>query len=410
MGFELVSIGMMNALGDNISEIESALFFQQANRLVEDRQLLFDNEPCLVGKVSDDLPTVPHSLAHLDCRFSQILLALYQQIETSVQDALRIFGAGRVGIVLGSSTGGVDKTEPAFIQRQASGSFPEWYRFFHQEVGSGSSLLAAISQVRGPAYTISTACSSSAKVFKSAQSLLKHDICDAVIVGGVDSLCQLTLRGFRSLNLLSSERANPLSRNRNGLNIGEGGALFLMVKGEHGVQLRGVGESSDAYHISTPHPEGRGALAAMQQALVAASASPAQVRYINMHGTGTQFNDAMESKAIYQLCLENCLESATPEQAVVWSSSTKPFTGHLLGASGATEIGFCMLSLLAAGSEKPLPPHCWDQQRDAELPELAVVGASQRIKFSRDDLMLSNSFAFGGSNCCVALGLGKEVV
>lgn len=405
MGFELVSIGMINALGAQLPDIESALFFNQANSLVRDTTLLFDNEPCIVGKVSDDLPELPQRLDHLDSRFSRVLFALYQQIESSVQDAVRIFGANRVGIVIGSSTGGVDKSEPAFVQRNATGSFPEWYRFFNQEVGSGSSMLAAVAGVRGPAYTVSTACSSSAKVFKSAQNLLRYDICDAVIVGGVDSLCQLTVRGFRCLNLLSSDLANPLSRNRKGLNIGEGGALFLMVKGEHGVQLRGVGESSDAYHISTPHPEGRGALAAMQQALNEAGALPTQVRYINMHGTATQFNDAMESKAIYQLCLEQCL---APSPAT-WSSSTKPFTGHLLGASGATEVGFCMLSLMASGSKKLLPPHCWDAERDAELPELAVATFSQSVAFGRDDLMLSNSFAFGGSNCCVALGLGETL-
>lgn len=396
---EIVSFGMINALGSELSQIAEKLFScdPKFNPLSIDSELLLNEENCVVGKIVENLATLPIAYSHLDSRFARLLFFLYQQIEQSVEELKSVFGAERIGIVLGSSTSGIDTSEPAFAMREENGEFPAWYTYFHQEIGSGSAFLASLAGVKGPAFTISTACSSSAKVFKSAENLLTLDVCDAVIVGGVDALCKMTLRGFKALNIISSQRCNPMSVNRSGLNIGEGGALFTLIKSPFGVQLRGVGESSDAYHISTPHPEGRGAMAAMREALVDAEASSENVRYVNMHGTGTEFNDAMESKAIAEVVGMD-----------VPCSSTKPLTGHLLGASGATEIGFCLLSLLNKAEKKPLPVHIWDQQRDSALPNISLVSEPTSIEFqAEEDLILTNSFAFGGSNCCVAIGIGE---
>lgn len=394
---EIVSFGMINALGAQLSEIDELLFTESHCRLQEDRQMLSEEQVCLLGKIVDELPALPQGFVHLDSRFARILFYLYQQIENSVQELKSVFGAERIGVVVGSSTSGIDMAEPAFIERAKLGAFPPWYSFFHQEVGSGSAFIAALGGIKGPAYTVSTACSSSAKVFKCAENLLDLDICDAVIVGGVDALCKLTVRGFDSLNLLSASQAQPMSKNRKGLNLGEGGALFTLIKSPFGVQLRGVGESSDAHHISSPHPQGRGAIAAMRSAVTDAEAALEDVRYINMHGTATQLNDSMESAAIAEVfgCEVPC-------------SSTKPLTGHLLGASGAVEIGFCMLSLLRQGAQKPLLPHRWDGQRDEALAPIRLVEQGESVEvIPEKDLVLSNSFAFGGSNCCVALGLGE---
>ena len=397
---EIVSFGMVNALGSDLSQIEAQISSPDSNSspFTTSSEYLCEAESCLVGEIRENLSTLPIAYSHLDSRFTRLLFFLYQQIESSVEELKSVFGAERIAIVLGSSTSGIDASEPAFALRDEHGDFPSWYTYFHQEIGSGSAFLASVSGIRGPAFTISTACSSSAKVFKSAENLLTLDICDAVIVGGVDALCKMTLRGFRSLNLVSPKRCNPMSVNRSGLNIGEGGALFTLIKSPFGVQLRGVGESSDAHHISTPHPEGRGAVAAMKAAMDQAAVTSEQVRYVNMHGTATEFNDSMESKAIAQV-----LGTKVP------CSSTKPSTGHLLGASGATEIGFCVLSLLKNSEKKPLPVHIWDGQRDEKLPNINLADSEQSIDFVREqDVMLSNSFAFGGSNCCVALGLGEK--
>ncbi|MCL4138531.1 UNVERIFIED_CONTAM: hypothetical protein GTU68_020305 [Idotea baltica] len=390
---------MINALGSELNQISERLFSADAefNPLSTDTNLLSDQEQCLVGRVKTELEPLPNAYSHLDSRFARMLFFLYQQIQDSVDELKSVFGAERIGVVLGSSTSGIDTSEPAFEYEYQNKQFPDWYTYFHQEIGSGSAFLASLAGARGPAFTISTACSSSAKVFKSAENLLSLDVCDAVIVGGVDALCKMTLRGFKSLQLVSPTRSNPMSKNRNGLNIGEGGALFTLIRSPFGIQVRGVGESSDAYHVSSPQPDGLGAAAAMEQALSSAGASAENVRYVNMHGTGTSFNDSMESKAIARV-----VGCSTP------CSSTKPLTGHLLGASGATEIGFCMLSLLNKTEKKPLPAHIWDQQRDDTLPDIMLASASSSIDFRpEEDLILTNSFAFGGSNCCVALGLGE---
>jgi len=186
----------------------------------------------------------------------------------------------------------------------------------------------------GPAYTIATACSSSAKVFASAQRLIEAGFCDAAIVGGADTLCRMTLNGFDSLEALAKDYCNPFSRNRDGINIGEGAAMFLMSTEESAVSMLGVGESSDAYHVSAPHPEGDGAALAMMRALEAAKLTPGDIDYINLHGTATELNDAMEGRAVSKV-----FGDRTP------CSSTKSMTGHMLGAAGANEVAALWLTL-----------------------------------------------------------------
>lgn len=207
----------------------------------------------------------------------------------------------------------------------------------------------------------------------------------------------MTIQGFQSLELIASDRSNPLSKNRDGLTIGEGGALFLMTREPGGIQLRGVGESSDAHHISAPEPHGSGAVAAMRRALEDAGATARQVAYVNLHGTGTTLNDSMEALAI-----STVLGSEVP------CSSTKPLTGHLLGASGACEAALCWLALSHPTNRIPLPPHHWDTEHDPTLAPILVVQPGQTIEVTAEHLFLSNSFAFGGNNCCIAIGLGSN--
>lgn len=246
-------------------------------------------------------------------------------------------------------------------------------------------------QLQGPAYCVSTACSSSGKVFASARSLIENDLCDAVIVGGSDSLCDMTLNGFDSLEAISSELCLPFSANRKGINIGEGAALFIMSRQKSQVALLGVGESSDAHHISAPHPEGAGAVSSMQMALSDAGISSNDVGYLNLHGTGTELNDLMEGKAVHQVL---------PTTTIV--SSTKPLTGHTLGAAGATELAFCWLALNQQGPKYSLPKHAYDGHYDQEIPPLTL--ASSETHCSDLSIAMSNSFAFGGNNVSVIIG------
>ena len=245
-------------------------------------------------------------------------------------------------------------------------------------------------KLTGLRYTISTACSSSAKAFASAWRLLAADRCDAAIVGGVDSLCQLTLNGFDALESLAPDRCNPFSANRRGINIGEGACVFIVSKVPAAVRLAGVGESSDGFHISSPDPSGRGAEAAIRAALALAGAQPDAVGYVNLHGTATPKNDEMESQVMARVFgLE------------VPCSSTKSLVGHTLGAAGALELGFCWLLLADANVERRLPAHAWDGARDRALPPINLIENTTRWE---RDLFVSNSFAFGGSNAAVAVG------
>jgi 3-oxoacyl-[acyl-carrier-protein] synthase-1 len=217
-------------------------------------------------------------------------------------------------------------------------------------------------------------------------------LCDAAIAGGSDSLCAFTLAGFKALESISETRCNPLSRNRNGINIGEGAALFLLSREPATVAMRGWGESSDGYHMSAPDPAGRGARLAIERALASAGIPAAQIDYVNLHGTGTLQNDAMESRVIHTLF-----------GADVAVSSTKPFTGHALGAAGAIEAGLCWLAMQDQNPTGKLPPHLWDGVADPDLPVLNVVEPGQSLGRPLRWTM-SNSFAFGGANATLVLG------
>ena len=235
-----------------------------------------------------------------------------------------------------------------------------------------------------------TACTSGGKALVSARLLIESGFCDAVITGGVDSLCRLTVGGFTALESTSPEICQPLSRNRRGINIGEGAALFLMAKEAGPVALLGVGESSDAHHISAPEPEGRGAEAAMRAALADAGLVPTDIGYLNLHATATPKNDAMESLAVARV-----FESG------VAVSGTKPMTGHALGAAGALEAAFCWLALTDPAGR--LPPHVWDGEAGPELPRLDVISVG-RCFTTGPRVAMSISFAFGGNNLSLIFG------
>ncbi len=391
---ELTTGSAISCLGFGLDVHYEKVFLKAESGLIRSSEYLLRDQT-FIGKYNGDLPKLPHAIRKLNSRFAGLLTLLYEDLEVDIEALKKIYSKDRIGVVLGSSTSGILETEEAFKIKKHTGKFPGDYYFHQQEIGSGSEIISHLAGVSGPSYTISTACSSSAKAFASASALLKLNLCDAVLVGGVDALCSMTLRGFQSLEVLSPNLTNPFSINRRGLNIGEGGALFIMTRGTAGVQFVGSGESSDAYHISSPHPDGEGAKRAIQETLKSTNLSIDKIKYINLHGTGTVLNDSMESKAISSLNLSNS-----------FSSSTKPFTGHLLGAAGAIEAAFCFLILSQKGDEKLLPSHLWDGGKDAELPELTLTKKESRVSINKGEAILSTSFAFGGSNACLCFGLG----
>jgi len=298
------------------------------------------------------------------------------------------FGAARIGVVLGSSTSGIAEGEAAIAHYLHKGHLPDAFHYRQQEISAPSDFVAAELQLCGPAWTISTACTSGAKAIASGARLLALGVCDAVIVGGADSLCKLTVEGFLSLGAVSDEICNPFSLNRKGINIGEAAALMILSRAPSPVRLAGVGETSDAHHISAPEPEGRGAEAAMRSALASANLTPDAIGYINLHGTATEQNDRMESLAVARV-----FESTIP------CGSTKSLTGHTLGAAGALEAVFCYLALLR--NDGQLPRHLWDEIRDPQLAPLTGLGTRQVSEPLRS--AMSNSFAFGGNNISLIL-------
>ena len=391
-GYRLSALGIVNCLGSDREAVRERVLRGDASRMTE-RDNLVPAKSVRVGEVRENLPDVPAALADLASRNAQLLLVALAQIEGEVRDAVARWGASRVGVVVGSSTSGIATGEDAVESLVRVGAFPPWFRYSQQEIGSVSEFVARHAGVRGPAYTLSTACSASAKAFAAARNLLDLHVCDAVIVGGSDSLCRITLNGFDALELISPSGCNPMSRHRSGIAIGEGSALFLLTREAGGVQLLGVGESSDAYHLSAPDPSGHGAETAILRALADAGLTAAEIDYVNLHGTGTVQNDAMESAVVARI-----FGLATP------TSSTKPVTGHLLGAAGATEVAFCWLMLSGDDYTIAVPPHVWDGHYDETLPRLRLAVAGDTIEYRSGHGLLSTSFAFGGSNCAVVIG------
>jgi 3-oxoacyl-[acyl-carrier-protein] synthase-1 len=341
----------------------------------------------------DDVVLAPE-LAAFDCRNNRLAeLALRADgFAERVRAAARRWGPARVGVFLGTSTSGILQTEIAYRHRDpATGALPPslHYGETHNTYSVSRYVRAALG-LQGPAFVVSTACSSSAKVFAAAARMIGAGIVDAAVVGGVDSLCMTTLYGFKSLELVSSDICRPFDAHRNGLSIGEAAAFALVQREPQQVQawLLGAGESSDGHHMSSPHPEGAGAAAAMRGALAQAGLQPQDVDYLNLHGTGTPGNDAAEAMAVHAV-FGNTLPC----------SSTKGYTGHTLGAAGALEAAVCVLALqhgfMPAGLNVTTP--------DPTLQVLYLHEPRQQPL----RVVASNSFGFGGSNASLVFGVAR---
>lgn len=348
-----------------------------------------------IGEVAGvDAVALPKNLSHFDCRNNRLaLLGLNQDgFADAVRHAIAQYGSQRVGLFIGTSTAGILQTEQAYRRRDPdTGSLPDdfIYRTTHNTF-SVADFTREYFGLTGPAVVVSSACSSSAKVFASARRMIAAGLIDAAVVGGVDSLCLTTLYGFNSLGLTSEQACRPFDPQRNGISIGEAAAFALLQRPPEqldadAILLLGTGESSDAYHMSSPHPDGLGARMAMQDALKMAGLHPSDIDYINLHGTATQSNDTAEGKAVNHLFGTN-----------IPCSSIKGQTGHTLGAAGGLEAVICALALQYG----LLPAGLNTEQRDPMI-DLDYLLDNREQSISH---VLSNSFGFGGTNCSLIFG------
>lgn len=387
--------GIVTPLGIGKSAVAEALFAGTRDALRPADGWLRERS-VIVGAVRGPLAEIPAALSRFDSRNNRLMHTALVQIAEAIERAADRYGRDRIAVVLGTSTSGIAEGETALRAYRDSGVWPNRFDYRQQEAGSLAEFAARAFGLTGPAYTVATACSSSSKVFASARRLIRMGIADAAIVGGADSLCQMTLNGFASLEALSKGHCNPFSRHRDGINIGEGASAFLLESEGGPVCLLGVGETSDAHHATAPHPDGIGARMAMEKALAEAALTPADVVYVNLHGTATPLNDAMESKAM-----------AAVFGGATLCSSTKAMTGHMLGATGGCEAGFLWLTLNPeTNPQDRLPPHLWDGAADPDLPALNLAAPGAGFSRGSRTAMLSNTFGFGGSNTALILGAG----
>lgn len=390
MKLYLNDLGILCAAGNCKAEVVSSLLNGDRSGLVA-TDVFSSGRRVIVGRVNFPLPELEPKYAIYNCRNNRLLLAALNQISHTLDRMINRFGPERIGVVLGTSTAGVRNTELALSYQAAHGALPELFHYKQQQMGAGADFLAAFLGLNGPAYTTSTACSSSGKAFASARRMINLGLCDAVIVGGADSLCGFTVKGFAALGSLSAGYCKPFGLHRDGINIGEAVSLFVLSKEPGPVELQGIGATSDAYHFSAPDPEGRTVGEAMRKALAEAGKTPDQIDYLNLHGTATVLNDRMESRAVNTLF---------GSQTAV--SSSKGMTGHTLGAAAAMELAFCWLLLNRDDVEGALIPNINEDEADSSLAPINLVAKGAKLGRSINTCQ-SNSFAFGGNNLSIVI-------
>lgn len=389
--------GVLSILGEDIVQHISALLSFANPALPSSTDWVLDKK-IPIGEIEATLPLLPAGTPSIyDSRNNRLLWHALRQVNQDIIDALNRFGEERVAVVMGTSTGGVEENLPFF--QQLSGIKNEDGAKFNQEhqlLSSPADFVAHHYGLNGFCYSVSSACTSGARALISAARLLQADLCDAVICGGVDSLSLLTINGFHSLEVLSEDIAQPFSTHRKGINIGEAAAVFVLTKEnifDEQIALLGYGASSDAWHMSTPRPDALGAVMAIEHALNRACLEREEITWVNLHGTGTQHNDAMECIAIEQ-CLGAC----------VACTSTKPFTGHTLGAAGALEAAIVWGFISHKANPQGLLPAQYGIELSDEYIKTIALSTRQSMWPSKRRVALSNSFAFGGNNTALILG------
>ena len=359
-------------LGNSIDEIfDNALLgwrnFSFSDNVIQDKVFPF-------GIVKTELPDIEKE--EFNIRGNRMVLHCLNSMKEEINSLLKKYNKDEIGVVIGTTNSGIEDFQKTGIKK-------------HTEICNHAEFVRDLLGLKGFFAGVSTACTSGVKAFSLAQRLLNNGICKAVITGGVDNLAKLPCYGFHSLEVLSDDFANPFSKNRKGINIGEGAAMFIFERDTEGINLLSIGETSDAFHAATPNPEATQAKRAIELALKSANLSPKDIDYINLHGTGTIANDSMEAKAVNNIFGDKVL-----------CSSTKPLTGHCLGASASIEAALCCK--LLDDQQNRVLPHIYDGEYDTSLPKINL--AQKGSKLENLSICMSSSFGFGGTNSVVILG------
>ena len=379
----------ISALGNTKDTIINSLGSEKKAYLTARSDMINGGKTAYYGCVENcELPDISEYKEH-NTRNNRFLAYLCNELKEQIKYYTDKYAPDRIGVVMGTSTSGLSESEEEIKRFKESNVRSDNYFYSFQEFGDPAMFLSEYLKISGPCYTISTACSSSSRALVSARRLIESGLCDVVIAGGADTLCTVPINGFNSMGLISSNPCTPFCEGRDGISIGEAGGLMVLSKEKSNLTLRGIGESSDAYHVSSPDPTGEGAVSAMKMALENAKLTPSDIGYINLHGTATKLNDAMEAKAVASVFGDK-----------VPCSSTKYMTGHTLGAAGILES--CILCYILE-NDLALPIQSTSiRNLDKELDNCGLI--TKRIKANKP-YMMSNSFAFGGNNASVIIGL-----
>ena len=400
MDLYLSKPGVMSCAGNNIEQLWEAVTCGRQTGIKKVKAC--NGEEYFAARIDDDI--LKPSGARYDMKIIRIENAALEQIADDVKAAKEKYGPDRIAVCIGSCDNGTEFSLANHRIYFASGEFPADYSLEIQGADYVATFAAEKFGIKGPAMTFATACSSSAGAIIKAAEMIKAGLVDAALIGGIDIASDTTLMGFSSLEAVSSEITNPFSKNRHGITLGDGAAFFMLTKEPTtgAVKLLGWGESADAYHMTSPDPSGAGAEKAIRRAMESAGIVTCDVGYINLHGTGTKFNDSMEAKAVAAVF------GGADNGVSVPVSTTKPVTGHTLGAAAALEAAICWKALVENSGKNDiikLPVQVWDGERDEELPALNIVDGKTKAAKGELKVCLSNSFAFGGANACLVLGL-----
>ena len=386
--------GVFCSAGKNIGELWSCVCAADNSGIKKTRTL--SGKEFFAARVEDQ--SLPNVNARLDMKIIRMEAAALFQIEDFIFEAKEKYGSERIAVCVGSCDNGSELSIAGHRTFFEQGNFPLSYTLENQCADYVATFVSESYGLKGASLAFTTACASSAAAISKAAELIRSGLADAVVAGGVDVASDTVLLGFDALESVSAQKTNPFSKNRSGITLGDGAAFFLLsrdnlLKSGVPVILSGSGQSSDAYHITSPDPEGNGAADAMQKALDDACLKAEDIDYLNLHGTGTRLNDSMEAKAVEKVFGSHRL----------LCSSTKSETGHTLGAAGALEAAVCwkLIQESAEGSAK-VPLQAWDGERDTELPDLNFACGNAATKVRVKNCM-SNSFAFGGSNTVLIL-------
>ncbi|GGW84895.1 beta-ketoacyl-ACP synthase [Alteromonas halophila] len=384
MNIEVIDYDSCSAAGNNLAELRQSLTRYKSGLI---RNCLPGSDiDTWIGKVSaaDDI----NDLGEWQSRNNALAALGYEQgtLRNTTSALMAKYGAARIGLIMGSSTSSIDRTETAYTDLAEDGGLkPDFRQSRVHNPHAPSLFMAHLTGIKGPSLTINTACSSSAKVFVTAARWLEYGVVDAVLVGGVDTLCLSVLHGFNSLQLLSPNPCKPFDHFRDGINLGEASGFAVLQRGQEstngtGIKLTGYGESSDAHHMSHPHPDGLGARKSMTQALTRGALEPDAIDYINLHGTSSRANDLIEGSLIADLFPKTTR-----------SSSTKAWMGHTLGAAGITEAIITLDTL-----QTDLIPGSMNLDTLDEALDFTIDADNQH---KRCEHVMTNSFGFGGNNC-----------